>query len=185
MKNICSKFMIFLFILCAWTTPSNAQSTRVVTKIDGFGQIANVWQTTDPFNYLSKIQGTYGNISPSVVDLTSTSIEHATDPRIAASSDGSASTRAAAVWKAFDISTFNYIVQATIATSGGWVTSPTTLSLNDGSELPLDDVRLDISADGSLINVIWSAYDTVSGNTNTRAQISTDGGSTWSGEIIY
>lgn len=151
--------------------------------IDGNNTIAAVWQH-DPNNKMmtTVIMGAYSHSLQNVVTLTDETKFSARKPLLALASDPTTNIKGAAVWISLDINNGHNVIHTTTLQSPptlGWKQTPTTLSLNDGSEMPNDDYKIAISTDGQKIIVLWTAFFPADGITRNRIAISNDAGSSW------
>lgn len=153
------------------------------TGVDGTNTMVTVWHTVDSVIGTYKVQSVVSNgpwTPLDIVNITNPLLVNAYDDNVLAVSGTSEGTRAAVAWRAFDLFTGNKIIQvATLDNLGTW-SSPVTLSLNDGNEVPLSDYQVAISSNGSVIVVTWTAYLFLTAREQIRAEISTDGGASWS-----
>ncbi|WP_158021740.1 hypothetical protein [Candidatus Protochlamydia naegleriophila] len=145
-------------------------------RFDGSNEVVAVWQKVDTATSYLQIVGSYGTYNAPTVSLTDPAKVHAFSPILKTSQFSSATVRAVAIWKAYDLATQNLVIQVAVASNSGWTTdSATTISL-DG-ETPNDDYRVIISDDGHVIVATWSSD--VGGSNHSRVVTSSDGGMTW------
>ena len=182
-QNINHKVLVLMIGICTFAVTSHAFSSHAIkakTGMNGQNEIISVWFSTDSETGHSKIQGKVGLNSSISTDLTSPSIVHAINPKLAVAS-ASTDTQAAAAWLAFEHSTEVQTIQATVATQAGWNGSATVhnLSLTNGTEIPKNVEKVIISSDGYAITVLWSSYMPHLHDTVIRAATSNDGGRHW------
>lgn len=149
--------------------------------VDGTGNAAVIWQFLDPNTGNFVIQGAYGHTAPfTSTNISDTNVYNSYSPILQASTNSSASTRAAAAWFAYNLSTQVSVIQVATANGTGWSSNSfTTLSATDGSELPQNIQTVSISPDGNTIFVAWPSYIPNIQDTVIRYSISVDGGNTW------
>lgn len=175
-------FVLFIFIFCIWSYGHTiVVSGSFITKIDGSSAIINAWKTVNPSTSFLQIYATYNNSSAVNLNRDDKNL-HVMNTHLATSKNPSASTQAVIAWIAIDSVKSTYKVQARIATKNGWTEhSNVTLSSSEGDEKPSNEVQVEISDDGYIINVVWMSEITANHNKVIRANFSTDGGMTWSG----
>jgi hypothetical protein len=186
MMKIFQKFSknlaISVFGICLWANAANATfSDHASVGIDNAGTAVAIWRQVDPDTDNHEYRGSVGN-GPSFILTTisdPTAVEGSTPPVLAVAKGTTTTTVAAAAWTAIGLTSDNSIVQVVTATSSGWSASPILLSLDDGTEVPQNDHRIDISANGQTITVTWSSFFPGSGENIIRFAVSTDGGSTF------
>ena len=178
-----TKFLLALaFTICCESSAEALYSStsKAQIGIDGSNKIAAIWEASSQEQVNTSIQGSYGNsISENAINITDPKLFRVQRPLIATSSSIKATTKAAAVWIATDLTTNNKVIQATILNALGWNNQPVTLSYNDGTEQPCKDYQINISADGKTIVVSWSSYFPSSLDTIACCSVSRDGGLTW------
>jgi len=137
-----------------------------------------VWKIYNETNESHEIQGSiFSDISKTwttPVAISDSVNTNASTPVLAVSSTGNA----VVLWYAEDLNTFNSVIQASMFDSGSW-TSPTDLSLNDGTEIPTFDIDVKISTVDAMVGT-WTAY--VNGNLTIRSAYASIGGS-WSAPL--
>ncbi len=193
------KFTMIALIFVAYGASAFAQNSTtsqqnvLQPKIanDEVGNVGAVWKSFDASTKNYFLRGAFSKPGEAlrVENVTdSTQVNVCGDPCIALSQRGSLPL-GVAVWKAQDLATKNYVIQAALLTglptppwSGyHWNLVPVaTLSLNDGTEEPLDDLHASMSNDGKVISVIWSSsLHSSQDQVFVRTAITDDGGKTW------
>lgn len=187
MKYLYQTTAKFLMVAaCTVLCESSAEALHSFTGksqigIDGANKIVAVWESSGMQQANASIQGAYGPSTPDeAINITDPKLFSARRPLLATSSSVRATTKAAAVWMAKDLTTNHKVIQATTLNALGWNNQPATLSYNDGTEEPFNDYQINISADGKTIVVSWTAYFPSLMDTIACAAISKDGGLTWS-----
>lgn len=166
---------IYCLVGVAYAVPGNPD-----VKVDGYNEVVSIWHQDHVTTGFLTVNGAYGTSSPTTTVITDPSSVHAFSPVLAASHSNTTATTAVAVWKAYDLTTGDYIIQAAVASTSGW-TANSGVTLSDSvNEIPQDEYRVDISDDGSIIGVQWVTYLIATGDIAVRRVVSTDGGSTWS-----
>ncbi len=192
-----STLMALLCVSCTWVSQASATfAGNEQIGMDANGTLAAIWKDHDAVTSHHKIEGTVGNSSPwTIIDITDPTLFGVYNPVLAIAAgpvNGDAGgSRAAAAWLAHDLTTGNYVIQATYLPfgSGNWFATPNpatqTISLNPpigpAEEIPYPDYRIVISDDGTTIVVTWVAVVMSDGATHVRINTSTDGGVTWAG----
>ncbi len=172
----------------------SALSPQIALSSDGT-QATAVWRRWGGSRYI--IQSTSATISGNtatwgaVTDLSAAG-QHAWNPQITLSSDG---TQTTAVWRHYDGS--NYIVQSKSATISGntaaWGATTDLSAVGQNAETP----QIALSSDGSQATAVWRRFDgsnwivqitstTISGNTATWGAVtdlSATGQSAWDPQI--
>ena len=181
-QKICKSVAISVFGLCLWSNIANAiTADHAVAGMDGAGTAVVIWREVDPDTDNHEYRGTVGNGPTFEITTISdpTTFEGSTPPQLAAAKAITlTSTIAAAAWTAADVTLGNSVVFVVTATSSGWSASPIALTPDDGSEVPQNDHRIDISPDGQTITVTWSSFFPSTGDTIIRFAIGIDGGGT-------
>ena len=182
--NIFSFLIIFMCLICFWKSSANAAflyPSKPQLSIDGSGKVICLSKAVDSKTLQTTIQGSWGNSFPSqMTSITDPEKFHVRDPILTSSSSAKATTKAAAVWMAKDLTTENHVIQGTLLTALGWKIPAFTLSLNDKSEQPRNDYQVTISQDGETIIVTWSSFIQSLNDTVPRCVMSKNGGLTWS-----
>lgn len=176
-QKISKKITNLFLSICLWTILIQASSLPSL-KMDGANQMVEVWQEIDAKKEVWKIMGRYAQSSDPVT-LTNPQELQAIEPVLAVSAGSLASTRGAVVWKAFDLSNGQQMLQAATLTDSGWLTNSGVTISSILEEVPGNEYNISISDDGQIIVINWRSYMIGSDKAAYRCVKSTDGGINW------
>jgi len=177
LKNVKTTISGLFFGICLFVF-SYCGAQEIGIKVDGGNEMVAVWHIGDDISGLLTIRGSYGTASQTTVTITDPLLVHAYNPRLAVSREPSATIRAVSVWKSYVLLTGSFVIQLAEATNTGWAPGG-IVTFSDSNEIPGDDYKVDISADGTVITLLWSTYLIIENGYVFRLETSVNGGATW------
>jgi len=164
-------FLVSTFVLTCQAFAVDPQFDFLQMKMDSTGNALAVWRSFNTPTNMGQIQGTtYSALTTAwtvPVNIASTGTINCSQPELSVSTGGNA----VSIWYVNDAITGNNVIQASkFNISTGLWSSPVTISLNDGTEIPNFDYTVAISPLDTIV-VTWSSV--LSGSTVIRSVTST------------